>query len=126
MPRQFSIPMSKRPQVAFNRGGQISGIEAAVHAIRSTIAMDENEAVLLVDASNAFNSLNRQAALYNISRVCQPLSTILPTLTYQGDPPMYALATIPLIKELDGEICDAATVGKITDLGQTSCPWPKV
>ena len=50
-------------------GGQISGIEAAVHAA--------NEAVLLVDASNAFNSLNRQVALHNISRICPPLSTIL-------------------------------------------------
>ena len=51
-------------------GGQISGIKAAVHAVRCTLAMDENEAVLLVDASN---SLNRQAALHNISRVCPPL-----------------------------------------------------
>ena len=125
-------------------GGQISGIEAAVHAVRSAFTLDENEAVLLVDASNAFNTLNRQAALHNISRICPPLSTILvntyraPTDlfvggdtilsqegTTQGDPlamPMYALATIPLIKELDGHCKqtwyadDAAAVGKITDL----------
>ena len=125
-------------------GGQISGIEAAVHAASSAFALDDNEAVLLVDASNAFNSLNRQAALHNISRICPPLSTIL-TNTYraptdlfvdgdtilsqegttQGDPlamPMYALATIPLIKKLDGQCKqiwyadDAAAVGKITDL----------
>ena len=64
-------------------GGQISGIEAAVHAVRSTFDLKENEAVLLVDASNAFNSLNRQTALHNISRICPPLSSIL-TNTYRA------------------------------------------
>ena len=101
-------------------------------------------AVLLVDASNAFNSLNRLVALHNIHRICPPLSTILintyraPTElfvhgdtilsqegTTQGDPlamPMYALATIPLIKKLAGNhrqiwyADDAAAVGKIVDL----------
>ena len=58
-------------------GGQISGIEAAVHAVRSTFDLNETEAVLLVDASNAFNSLNRHTALHNISRICPPLSSIL-------------------------------------------------
>ena len=83
-------------------GGQISGIEAAAHAVRS---------------SNAFNSLNRQVALHNIQRICPSLSTILINTyrapaelfvdgdtilsqegTTQGDPlamPTYALATIP-------------------------------
>ena len=40
-------------------GGQISGIEAAVHVVRTAFESEENEAVHLVDASNAFNSLNR-------------------------------------------------------------------
>ena len=43
--------------------GQIAGIEAAVHAAFSN---DDVDAVLLVDASNAFNSLNRDVALHNI------------------------------------------------------------
>ena len=125
-------------------GGQISGIEAAVHAVRTAFESDDNEAVLLVDASNAFNSLNRQVALQNIRRLCPPLATILintyraPTElfvdgdvllsqegTTQGDPlamPMYALATIPLIKRLDGNCMqvwyadDAAAAGKIAAL----------
>ena len=126
-------------------GGQISGIEAAVHAVRTAFESDENEAVLLADASNAFNSLNRQVALHNIQRLCPPLATILintyrdPTElfvdgdvilsqegTTQGDPlamPLYALATIPLIKKLEGNYKQvwfaddaAAAVGKITDL----------
>ena len=57
--------------------GQISGIEAAVHAVRAAFESEENEAVLLVDASNAFNSLNRQVALHNIRRFCPPLATIV-------------------------------------------------
>ena len=50
--------------------GQISGIEASVHAVRSLFKRDETEAVLLVDASNAFNSLNCLSALHNIRRLC--------------------------------------------------------
>ena len=125
-------------------GGQISGIEAAVHAVRSAFESKDNEAVILVDASNAFNSLNRQVALQNIRRLCSPLATILintyraPTEffvdgdvllsqegTTQGDPlamPMYGLATIPLIKKLEGNrkqvwyADDEAAVGKVADL----------
>ena len=105
-------------------GGQISGIEAVAHAVRSAYESDDNEGLLLADASNAFNSLNRQVALHNIQRICPSLSTIFintyraPTElfvdgdtilsqegTTQGDPlamPTYALATIPLIQKLEG------------------------
>ncbi len=83
---------------------------------------EDTEAVLLVDASNAFNSLNREVALHNIRHLCPSLATILINIyrdatelfvdglvlfseegTTQGDPlamPMYALATIPLVKRL--------------------------
>ena len=47
-------------------GGQLSGAEAAVHATRSSFESKECEAALLVDATNAFNALNRQVALHNI------------------------------------------------------------
>ena len=112
--------------------GQIAGIEAAVHAVRSLLQNDETEAILLVDASNAFNSLNRQSALLNIQRLCPSIATAL-TNTYralsklyvdgdmlllqegttQGDPlamPMYALATIPLIRKLKSMIDDVNQV----------------
>ena len=83
---------------------------------------NECEAVLLVDASNAFNSLNRQVALRNIRVICPSVATALintyrrdaelfvdgSTLysqegTTQGDPlamPMYALALCPLIEKI--------------------------
>ena len=104
-------------------GGQIAGIEAAVHATRSAFNSDYCEAVLLVDASNAFNTLNCQLALHNIKRVCPPIATTLINIyqnstklfidgdtilsqegTTQGDPlamAMYGLATIPLIRKLN-------------------------
>ncbi len=45
---------------------QMSGTEAAVHAVRTIFNKDDAEAILLVDASNTFNSQNRQTALHNI------------------------------------------------------------
>ena len=58
--------------------GQISGIEAAVHAVHTLFHKEEMEALLLVDAScNAFNSLNRQTALHSIQRLCPSLATAL-------------------------------------------------
>ena len=112
--------------------GQIAGIEAAVHAVRSSFQNDETEAILLVDASNAFNSLNRQSPLLNIQRLCPSIATALintyraPSELYvdgdvllsqegttQGNPltmPMYALATIPLIRKLKSMIDDVNQV----------------
>ena len=57
--------------------GQISGIEATVHAVNSLFQQEETEAILLVDASNAFNSLDYLSALHNICRLCPSLATAL-------------------------------------------------
>ena len=99
--------------------GQRAGCEAAVHAMREIFT---DQGVLLVDASNAFNSLNRRAALLNMFQLCPPLATIL-TNTYRsashlfingtsllsregttkGDPlpmPMYAISVVPVIRQL--------------------------
>ena len=46
--------------------GQIAGIEAAIHAVRSTFECEGTQGVLLVDASNTFNALNCSTALLNI------------------------------------------------------------
>ena len=106
--------------------GQEAGAEAAVHAIHDILNLPEIEGALLVDASNAFNSLNRQAALHNISVLCPSLSMILQNTynapirlfitghceisssegTTQGDPlgmAMYAIGILPLIQKLHNQ-----------------------
>ena len=57
--------------------GQPAGCEAAIHAIRAVFDSSDAEAVLQVDASNAFNCLNWQAALRNISVLCPSFARIL-------------------------------------------------
>ena len=47
-----------------------AGAEAAIHAMQSFFREEETDAVLLIDASNAFNSMNRRAALVNIQVSC--------------------------------------------------------
>ena len=102
--------------------GQESGCEAAIHAIKEIVDQPTNDAVLLVDASNAFNNLNRETAMRNISVLCPSLATVIINTyrsdipmfigdetilsqegTTQGDPlamAMYAIATAPLIQQL--------------------------
>ena len=48
----------------------------------------ETEAIILVDATNAFNSLNQQTALRNIQHLCPPLSKVLIN-TYWEDVQLY-------------------------------------
>ena len=43
--------------------GQEAGSEAVIHAIYDFYQTDETEAILQVDADNAFNSINRKAML---------------------------------------------------------------
>lgn len=96
-----------------------SGCEAAVHAMHELYSMPQCDAVIQVDATNAFNSLNRQVALRNVLHLCPSLAKILiksyrvdvnmfidgETIlsqegTTQGDPlamAMYAISSIPLI-----------------------------
>ena len=45
--------------------GQKSGSEAVVHAMNSMFNVDGTDAVLLIDATNDFNKLNRAATLHN-------------------------------------------------------------
>lgn len=106
--------------------GHEAGCEAAIHAMKEIESMDDTEAMLLVDATNAFNTLNRKAALHNIGIICPAISTVLNNTyskpvrlfvtggdeilssegTTQGDPlamAMYALAITPLINSLSHE-----------------------
>ena len=84
----------------------------------------DTEGALLIDAENAFNSINRASALHNISVICPSFSNVLINTyrdpvrliipgngeisscegTTQGDPfamAMYSLAITPLIRKLN-------------------------
>ena len=103
-----------------------AGIEAAIHATSEAWNKDSTEALLQVDAANAFNRLNRKVALHNIQEVCPPMKIFLQNIYQkpaklsvstrsepeillseerctQGDPAamaFYALGAKPLIDEL--------------------------
>jgi len=100
-----------------------AGIEATQHAMGSIFEGDDTEGMLLIDASNAFNSLNREVALHNIPRICPCLADITNNTynaparlfiagggeilsqegTTQGDPLamcMYAVAMMPLVNKV--------------------------
>ena len=79
-------------------GGQIADVEAAVHAVRQLFNSDDTEGILLVDASNAFNSLNRANALANISSQCPPFSTVLLS-TYIGKVQISSLVKTPCCRK---------------------------
>ena len=78
--------------------GQHGGCEAAARAIRTMFAAEETDGVLLVDATNAFNSLNRSVALPNTQRLCP---TIAPTLinTYRGQAELFVMGKVILSRE---------------------------
>ena len=55
--------------------GYKAGSEAAVHAMNKLFEEKETDAVLLVDASNAFNSLNHDVFLHSVQVLCPAMST---------------------------------------------------
>ena len=104
--------------------GQEAGCEAAVHAMKQVFESPDADAIILVDATNAFNTLNHENALRNIQHLYLPIAKALNTYrndaqlfidgetlisqegTMQGDPltmAMYGIAIIPLIRRLTNE-----------------------
>ena len=99
---------------------QKCGIEHAIYTLRDQYSKTSADAVLPIDAENAFNSLNRKLALKNIEKNCPSLLTAIKNSdsnpsklfvnkktfysqegTTQGDPlamAMYGLAIIPHMK----------------------------
>ena len=57
--------------------GLQGGAEAAIHSMKLIFEQESTDGVILVDASNASNSLNRKAALHNIRIKCPEFSTVL-------------------------------------------------
>ena len=54
-------------QTCANHG---AGAEAAIHSMRKIFEDDETDAVLLIDASNAFICMNRKVAMHNVQILC--------------------------------------------------------
>ena len=107
-------------------GGIEGGIEGSIHALRTLYEEKKNEGfgLLMLDAANAFNSINRKAALINAKTEWPRASTFLYNSyqcpaelvikntekrifsregTTQGDPMsmlFYGMALMPLIRKL--------------------------
>ena len=100
--------------------GQRAGCEAAAHAMGDIFQEENTDAVLFIDASNAFNTLNRTALLHNIQYLCPPMATYINNCyqkpsrlfiaggkelmssegTTQGDPsamPSYGIGILPYL-----------------------------
>ena len=106
--------------------GQKCGIEHAIHALRHEFETPQSEAMFLIDAENAFNSLNCKRALKNIEILCPSHINALrnsfesPFLLFingktilshegrsQGDPlamAMFGVALLPLINLVKDDI----------------------
>ena len=105
--------------------GHPVGVESAIHAMRDFLNDDSSDGILLIDADNAFNRVNRAVALWNVQFTCPAMKHVLinfyrsPTRifmngdgcfellsqegTTQGCPlamAMYAIALVPLLKHL--------------------------
>ena len=119
--------------------GQHAGAEAAIHAMRELYNDKGCEAVLLVDALNAFNTLNREAMMHNIGILCPTLTTFVQNTfrqpahlilsdrstmtseegTTQGDPTvmaMYALGLVALQEKISLKNTGAKHVAYADDL----------
>ena len=81
--------------------GIAGGIEASIHAMRRMYEDNNTEGILLVDASNAFNALNRKAALHNIQYTCPELSTFVRNL-YQCDAELFLSNSEEVIYSREG------------------------
>ena len=103
--------------------GQEAGCEAAVHALNKLFQEEKTDGVILVDAANAFNSINRKSLLHNIKVLCPAMAQYVSNCynrpsrlfimggkeissqegTTQGDPtamPAYAIGLMPLLEIL--------------------------
>ena len=100
--------------------GQQAGVESAIHSMVDLFESDTTSAIIQIDATNAFNSLNRKVFLYNIKIICPELTNFVYNYytsssrlfvrggkeisseegTTQGDPiaiRLYALGITPLL-----------------------------
>ena len=122
--------------------GQKAGCEAAAHAMGDIFNEENTDAVLFIDASNAFNALNRKAMLHNVEYLCPPMATYLRNCyqkpsrlfiaggkelvsaegTTQGDPtamPAYGIGILPFLALIrpPQEVGEVKQVAYADDIG---------
>ena len=105
---------------------------AAIHTLTDIFENNKCEAIVFVDASNAFNFMNHQVVLQNIQKILPLLAPVIINIYHtpsslfidedvimsregvtQGDPlamAFYTIATIPLIDKLKQDIIIASLV----------------
>ena len=57
--------------------GQRAGTEAVIHTVHDIFKDHTTEAVLLINAENSFNAINRKAMLHNLSVTCPIIFTYI-------------------------------------------------
>ena len=91
--------------------GLPGGIEASIHAMRKIYEDPATEGILLIDASNAFNALNRKAALNNIKYTCPEFSGYVNNL-YRGDAELFVAGSDETVMS-----CEGTTQGGTESMG---------
>ena len=107
--------------------GHPAGAEPAIHAMQTIFNDDNTDTILLIDATNAFNCMNRSATLRNTYVICPAIATYVSNTyrhpsrlfaaegaeiksregTTQGDPlilPWFSLKTVPVIQSLRNQV----------------------
>ena len=56
---------------------QEAGAEAAIHAIREISENEDTAVFLLIDAENAFTSINRKVMLHNLIFICAVITSYI-------------------------------------------------
>ena len=68
--------------------GHNAASEVTIHAVYEMFNKESKEAVLMVDASNVFNAINREAFLHNTKLLCPSISTYV-NKCYSSPPDLY-------------------------------------
>ena len=107
--------------------GHPTGAEAAIYAMQKIFNDETTDAIILIDASNAFNCMNCSVALHNMYVICPVIATYVSNTyrypsrlfvaggveikshegTTQGDPlamPWFSLNTVPVIQSLRNQV----------------------
>ena len=97
--------------------GQNAGSEAAIHAVYEMFNKESTEAILMVEASNAFNAINRETFLHNTKILCPSISAYVNN-SYSSPTDLYSQGGRS-IKLEEGTTQDDPTAMAIYALGIT-------